>query len=106
MSFTKVFSVADGKTTQHFRDDRPTGRFRFDPSFTLGSIASTLITIISIALAYAKLDARTGITEEKNAELKRSVEYLTETLVHTNLDIRQLQTEMREQNRRVNEREK
>lgn len=86
-----------------FQHDREPRSVRFDPSFTWGNVGSAIVTLIAIAVAYTKLESKTSSNETQMAELKsvnsnqiaelkNNLQTLNNTLVETNLSVRELKT--------------
>lgn len=116
----------DNKRTGHFdRDDKPTGKFRFDPSFNMGSVVSAMLYMGVMAVGWGKMQADNTNrdnafadyrkqTEQRVDELKRATEIeqkelrqLVQQLVNgqteTNLSVRELQVVIREEGRKNRE---
>lgn len=71
-------------------DDRAGGGFKFDWTVSIGQVGTFLMLLLSVVIAYEKLDARTSNNETGMGEVKKSVSQLNETLVETNLVVREL----------------
>lgn len=74
------------------RERNEAGGFRFDKSFNLGNIISSLTALLAVAVAYTKLEGRTTNTEVAIAKVEAKVDTLAISQTDTNLLVRELKT--------------
>lgn len=84
-----------------FKDDRPKGGWRFDWTISVGQIGSALLMILSVVVAYEKLEGRTTNNDASISELKENVSKLNSTLVETNLAVRELRVTVQIEGRKT-----
>lgn len=84
-----------------FKDDRPKSGWRFDWTISVGQIGSALLMILSVVVAYEKLEGRTTNNDASILELKESVKALNGTMIETNLSVRELKTTVQIEGRKT-----
>lgn len=89
--------------------DRPY-RFKSDQterpavwSVNLGNVLTILTILVAVTIAYEKLEGRATNTEGQTAELKSAVSTLNNTLIDTNLAVRELRTVVQMEGRKTRE---
>lgn len=86
-----------------FKLDRPESGFRINWNFSLGNVLTILTILVTITVAYEKLDGRATNTEGQTAELKAAVSTLNSTLTETNLAVRELAVTVKLEGRKTRE---
>lgn len=73
-----------------FQKDRPKKGIVVDWSISIGQIGSAILVMLSVVIAYEKLESRTTNNDTSISELKENVKTLNTTLTDTNLAVREL----------------
>jgi hypothetical protein len=101
-----------GDNGYQFKKDREPGMVRWEPTFTWGNVGCIVAIVFSVGIAYDKLQGRMDaaekqteevkITSEKQtAEVRATAQRLAEGQIQTNLELRELQTVIREEGRKT-----
>lgn len=85
------------------RDRFENNGFRFDKTITLGNVVSTAVAIMTVAVAYTKLEGRTSNTETAIAKVEAKVDTVAVAQTDTNLLVRELKTIVQFEGRKTRE---